>query len=237
MNARQLRKYRSIQRSVRLLRVENVKGPEYEPLIKDLEKTLKRVAELIPAQKVASKRRTGWADVIAGRRVRLREVHMFRISRRGPALMGWAPGAEVAFAMPRADASIPTLVGAARAMIKVVARKPSLFTKEAAFPKGFLAAFRADLSDLEQAVAGAEDNTSQLSQLTAEMEERIRHGRAQLRVLDGLLKPLSHGNKVFREKWEEAWIIPPVLGRPKKKNKKKKKDGEGDQDEDEEPAS
>jgi hypothetical protein len=49
-------------RSVTLLRTRNVKGPQFEPLIQDLEKALERLDVLTSEQGSASKRRTGWAE-------------------------------------------------------------------------------------------------------------------------------------------------------------------------------
>src|SRR5450759_902063 len=100
MNVRQDRKWRSIKRSLRLLRDRNVKGPQFDSLLQDLEKTLARLDDLFREQRSASKMRTGWADVIARLRLELRDLHMFRISRRGPSLMKWAPAAEQAFRLP-----------------------------------------------------------------------------------------------------------------------------------------
>lgn len=237
MNARQDRKRRSMVRSVNLLRTRNVKGPQFEPLIRDLEKKLERLDVLLSEQGSASKRRTGWADVIERLRGELRDRHMFRISRRGPSLMKWAPGAADAFKLPHQTAGNATLIASARAMVKVVALKPTLFTKDAGFPKGFLAEFRGAIKELEQTIAAAKENTRQLSRLTAELDRLITHGRAQQRVLDGLLRPLLHDDWTFAKAWREAWLIPAKLGRPKKKKKKKNDDEESEEEEDTPPSS
>jgi hypothetical protein len=62
MNARQDRKRRSMRRSVNVLRTRNVRGPQFEPLIQDLEKALERLDVLASEQGSASKRRTGWPE-------------------------------------------------------------------------------------------------------------------------------------------------------------------------------
>ena len=231
MNARQERKRRSMRRSVNVMRTRDVKGPQFEPLIRDLEKTLERLTVLTSEQGSASKRRTGCADVIDRLRREMRELHMFRISRRGPSLMKWAPDAARAFNLPHQTAGNATLLVSARAMVKVVALKPTLFTKDAGFPKGFLAEFRAAIKELEHAIAEAKENTRRLSRLTAEIEKLITHGRALQRMLDGLLRPLLHADPAFAAIWREAWLIPARLGRPKKKKKKKKDDDEENDDE------
>jgi hypothetical protein len=221
MNERQRVKLRSIYDVVILLRLKKFKDRQIQLLQRDLEHSLALAQRLEGDQLTESKMREEHTDRVARARRILRDVYMYPISRRGPALMKWAPQAELALRLPHETVGNARLLASARAMAKVVALKPSLFV-EAGFEKGLLVAFRAAIRKLELEIAGSRRNTRELTRLTAELEPAISRARAQGRQMDGLLRPYIFSHASFGIEWRQAWLIPGRLGRPKKKKKAKK---------------
>jgi hypothetical protein len=220
MNERQKRKLRSIYDSVGLLQRERIKDRQIQLLQRDLEHSLEMVQQLKTRQEYVAGLREEHTDRIAHARKILREVYMYPISRRGPALMKWAPQAEAALRLPHETVGNVKLLASVHAMVKVVALKPSLFV-EAGFEKGFLTAFRAVIRNLEREIADSAENRRELTRFTAELERAISRARAQGRQMDGLLRPYIFSHRGFGVRWRDAWLIPGRLGRPKKKKGRK----------------
>jgi len=220
MNVKQGKQWRSIKKALGILHAEDPKIPHAESLAREIHVTLAEIERLFGVQRGASEAREGHTLVVARVRGELRDRYMYPVARRGPALMKWAPSAESALRLPHMSVGNARLIAAARAMVKVVALKPTLFSQQAGFEKDLLSKLRASVRELEGAIAGCAEATRLLTKATREFGRAVTRGRSQLRMLEGVLKAYMHNNPGFARLWREATRIPEKLGRPRKKKRR-----------------
>jgi hypothetical protein len=221
MDVKQKRRWKSLENSLALLHHQKTLEPQVKPLVRDLEAAIEQIWRLYGEQRSASLARRGYPTAIRRQRHELYALHMYRISRRGPELMKWGPKAEAALRLPHPSIGNPRLIAAAGAMAKVVALKPSLFTREAHFPQDFLSRLRAATRKLASVIAESAENSLQLRTATTELARALSRGRRIVRTLDGVLKPRTHDDPAFGPLWRDASRIPKRTGRPKMKARKK----------------
>lgn len=220
MKAREEKQWRSLKQAGQLLHTRKFSSPHVDLLVRELDVILADVQRCFDRQFETVKECRGLTEYIAHLRTELRELHMYRIARHGPSLMKWAPKSEAALRLPHITVGHARLVAAARGMIAVVALKPTLFVRDAKFPKDFLTKFRAATRALEETVANSSKATQVLSRVTRDLGRALARGRRQLRMLDGALRPLLRDHPDFASLWRDVIRLPGKLGRPKKKKKR-----------------
>jgi hypothetical protein len=193
-------------------------GPAFTVAARRIDASLKRLERLAADQYGARLMLPSDGMIVQRLAAALRANRMLSVSRIGKVILKFAPGAERALKVPGQHSSPKSICDAADRMVKLVRPHARLFT-ERGLPKDFATGLRDAAKELRTLLRNTDTAQRTHARVTAALAVEIRGARAEVQILDALLRPHTSTDRVMHHLWQIAKRVGPRKGRPKLRRK------------------